>query len=298
MSSISLSQVSHKLPAHSRRWRTRKLATSVLVWLAILFSVLWSLFPFYWAVITSLKERPALFGNNWLPFIQYEPTLRHWENLVRLPRLGDAMWNSIVIATASAFIATAFGVPAAYAIARCRFPNRWRLGAMLVFMVLRLMPPVALVTPYMLLTLQFGLRDTLQGFVLINSTLNLPLVLIIMSGVFLDVPGQLEEASWVDGSTRFGSFARILIPIVIPAVAASWVLSFAFSWNEAMFAGALSFREARSMPELIVATGGGGGVNFQAASTRSLTMMVFPVIAALFAQRYLVRGLSLGAVKG
>jgi multiple sugar transport system permease protein len=248
-------------------------------------------------VITSLQERPAILVNNWLPFVQYEPTLQHWENLVRLPRLAEAKWHSIVIATASAFIATAFGVPAAYAIARCRFPNRWRLGAMLFFVVLRLMPPVALVTPYMPLTIQFGLRDTLQGFVLINSTLNLPLVLVVMSGVFLNVPGQLEEASWVDSSTRFGSFARILLPLVMPAVAASWVLSFAFSWNEAMFAGALSFREARSMPELIVATGG-GGVNFQAASMRSLTMMVFPVIASLFAQRYLVRGLSLGAVKG
>ena len=150
----------------------------------------------------------------------------------------------------------------------------------------------------MLLTIQFGLRDTLHGFVLINSTLNAPLVIIIMSGVFLDVPGQLEEASWVDGSGRFGSFARIMMPLVVPAVAASWVLSFAFSWNESMFAGALSFSEARTMPELIVATGGGGGVNFQAASTRSLSMMLFPMIAALFAQRYIVRGLSLGAVKG
>ena len=289
---------SHRLPAHSRRWRARKLTTNVLVWLAILLALLWTLFPIYWAVITSLKERPALFGNNWLPFVQYDPTLRNWENLFRLPRLAEAMWHSVVIATSSALIATAFGVPAAYAIARCRFPNRWRLGAMLFFMMLRLMPPVALVTPYMLLTLQFGLRDTLQGFVLINSTLNLPLVIIIMSGVFLDVPGQLEEASWVDGSSRFGSFARILLPLVMPAVAASWVLSFAFSWNEALFAGALSFREARSMPELVVATGGGGGVNFQAASTRSLSMLLFPLIASLFAQRYLVRGLSLGAVKG
>lgn len=285
-------------PTHSRRWRARKLFTSALVWVAIGAALFWTLFPIYWAVITSLKERPALFGNHWLPLISYETTWRHWQNLIHLPQLWEAMWHSIVIATASASIATALGVPAAYAIARCRFPARWRIGAMFIFMLLRLMPPVALVTPYLLLTLQFGLRDTLPGFILINSTLNAPLAIVIMSGVFLDLPAQLEEASWVDGSTRFGSFAWILLPLVMPAVAASWILCFAFTWNESMFASALSFKDARTMPELILATGGAGGVNFQAASTRSLSVMVFPLIASLFAQRYLVRGLSLGAVKG
>jgi multiple sugar transport system permease protein len=295
MSAVS---VSHRPRAHSPLWIAKKRATSALVWFAVLLAVVWSLYPIYWALITSIKERPALFGNAWIPFISYDPTLRHWENLLNLPRLWDSMWHSILIATTAATIATAVGVPAGYAIARCRFPGRWRVGAVLFFMMLRLMPPVALVTPYLLLTLQFGLRDTLQGFVLINTTLNAPLVIIIMSGVFLDVPGQLEEASWVDGSSRFGSFARIMVPLVVPAIAASWILCFAFTWNESMFGGALAFREARTMPELIVATGGGGGVNFQAASTRSLTMMAFPMIASLFVQRYIVRGLSLGAVKG
>jgi multiple sugar transport system permease protein len=119
-----------------------------------------------------------------------------------------------------------------------------------------------------------------------------------MSGVLLDVPQQLEEASWVDGTGRWGSFSRIVLPLVVPAVVASWMLAFAFSWNEYLFGSALSFTEARTMPELVVATGGGGGVNFQAASSRSLAMMALPLVASLLVQRYIVRGLSLGAVKG
>jgi multiple sugar transport system permease protein len=278
--------------------RARRLTFSLLTWAAIALAVLWTLYPFYWAVITSLKSRPDLFGNHWLPFASFEPNLRAWHALFRIPSLGRAMWHSIVISVTAATLATVLGVPAGYAIARCRFPNGWRITTMFIFMVLRLMPPVALVTPYLLLTLEFGLRDTLPGFVMINSTLNMPLAIVIMAGVFIDIPAQLEEAAWVDGTTRFGSFLHIVLPLVMPAVVASWMLCFAFTWNESMFGGALSFREARTMPELIVATGGGGGVNFQAASTRSLAVMVFPLIAALFSQRYLVRGLSLGAVKG
>lgn len=281
-----------------RRRRAHQVLSAAVVCLAIGAILVWTLYPFYWAIVTSLKERPALFGNHWLPFVSFEPTLRHWESLVRIPDLGRAMWHSIIISVASASIATGLGVPAAYALARCPMPAGWRIGAMFTFMILRLMPPVTLVTPYLLLTLQFGIRDTLPGFVMVHSTLNTPLVLVIMIGVFLDVPGQIEEAAWVDGANRRDSFARILLPLVMPAVAASWILCFAFTWNESMFASALAFREARTMPELILATGGAGGVNFQAASTRSLAVLVFPLIASLFAQRYLVRGLSLGAVKG
>jgi len=269
-----------------------------LVWVAIALGAIWTLFPFYWAAVTSLKRRGDLFGNKWMPFVSFDPSLDAWRSLFGVPQLGTAMWHSMVVSVAAATLATAISVPAGYAIARCPFPGRMRIGTMFAFMALRLMPPVALATPYLLLTLQLGIRDTLLGLVLINSTINAPLAIIILSGVFLDVPGQLEEASWVDGSTRFGSFAKILLPLVAPAVAVSWILCFAFTWNEAMLASALSFTDARTMPELIIATGGGGGVNFQAASTRSLTVMIFPLIASLFTQRYLVRGLSLGAVKG
>jgi len=102
----------------------------------------------------------------------------------------------------------------------------------------------------------------------------------------------------VDGVGRWGSFARICLPLAAPALTASWLLCLAFIWNEWMYASALGYIEARSFPVLIQATGSGGGVNFGAATTRALAATAVPVVAALLAQRYMVRALSLGAVKG
>jgi len=266
--------------------------------IAITLSLLWVLFPLYWAAITSFKSRADFFGNSWLPFVSFRPTLGSWRQLFARSDLAESMLNSIVIAGAAATLAVLLGVPAAYGIARCAFPHRWRVGMVLFFVALRVFPPVLLVTPYLLLTHQFGLRDTTTGLALVNATLNLPLAVIIMSGAFLDVPRALEEAAWVDGATRFGGFVRIGLPLVAPAVTASWLLCLAFSWNESMFANALSFSEARSMPVLVISSGGGSGVNFGAASTRTLAVILLPMAVALAAQRYIVRGLSLGALKG
>lgn len=284
-------------PRHRHAGKHRWI-TSVLTWIAIAIALFWTLFPFYWGIMNSVKDFPELFNNSWLPYIDFQPNWAYWERFFELKGLGKAMTNSLIVGVCSATIAMVLGVPAAYAIARCPMPNRWRVGAMLVFMSLRVFPPVAFVTPYLTLAAQFRLRDTLIALVLINASLNVALVLVIMSGVFLDMPGSLEEAAWVDGDTRWGSFSRVLLPLVAPGIVASWMLCFAFTWNEYLFGSALSFTEARTMPELILATGGAGGVNFQAASTRSLSLMAFPLLASLFVQKYIVRGLSLGAVKG
>jgi multiple sugar transport system permease protein len=120
----------------------------------------------------------------------------------------------------------------------------------------------------------------------------------VLVGAFQEIPRELEEAAWTDGLGRWASFARICLPLAAPALAAAWLLSLAFSWNEWMYASALGYVDARSFPVLIQATGGGGGVNFGAATTRALAATAVPVLAALFAQRYMARALSLGAVKG
>jgi multiple sugar transport system permease protein len=283
-------------------WRTgrspwenlRKILATVAVAVAALIAI----FPLYWAVVTSLRPRDVEISDLWLPGVTFEPTLTAWQRLVALPGLVSSLGNSIVISAGAATLAVVLAAPAAYAIGRLRFPRGWAAGMLLGFLFLRLLPPVVYLPSYMLLLRNLGLIDTLAGLVIVNTTFNVPLAAMILAGAFREIPRELEEASWVDGVGRWGSFARICLPLAAPALAATWLLCLAFSWNEWMYASALGYTEARSFPVLIQATGSGGGVNFGAATTRALAATAVPILAALFAQRYMVRALSLGAVKG
>lgn len=255
-------------------------------------------FPLYWAVVTSLRPRDAELGDLWLPGITFSPTTAAWERLAALPGLWAALGNSVAISVAAATLSLVLAAPAAYAIGRLPFPRGWAGAMLLGFLVLRLLPPVVYLPSYLLLLRQLGLVDTLVALVIVNATFNLPLAAIVLAGAFREIPRELEEAAWVDGVNRWGSFARICLPLAAPALAATWLLCLAFIWNEWMYASALGYIEARSFPVLIQATGGGGGVNFGAATTRALAATAVPIIAALLAQRFMVRALSLGAVKG
>lgn len=269
-----------------------------LLLLATLLGLVWTLFPFYWGIVTSLKAGRDTFGNLWLPWLTFQPTLLGWRRLLAVEGLAGALLDSALIAIGAATIATLLGTAAGYGIARYRFPGRWQVGLILWFVLQRVLPPILFLPPYLLLLRAFGLTDTVAGLVLINAAFNLPLVAIVMSGAFRDLPRELEEAAAIDGASRARAFLAIAVPLVVPAIAASWLLALAFAWNEWMFASAVGYTEAKSFPVLIQATGGGGGVNYQAASTRALAAMALPLVAALLAQRWLVRALSLGAVKG
>ena len=237
-------------------------------------------------------------GDLWLPGVTFQPTMAAWERLAALQGLWSSLANSVAISVGAATLAVVLAAPAAYALGRLTFPAGWAPALLLGFIVLRLLPPVVYLPSYLLLLRQLGLIDTLAGLVVVNATFNLPLAAIVLVGAFREVPRELEEAAWVDGIGRWGSFARICLPLVAPAIAASWLLCLAFIWNEWMYASALGYIDAKSFPVLIQATGSGGGVNFGAATTRALAATAVPILAALLAQRYMVRALSLGAVKG
>lgn len=265
---------------------------------AVAATVLIALFPLYWAVVISLKPRDVPLTEVWLPGVTFAPSLTAWRGLFEVPDLSSSFWNSVLISAGGATLAVVLAAPAAYALARRSFPHGWAAGMLLGFLLLRLVPPVVYLPAYLLLLRQLGLIDTILALVLVNATINLPLAAIILTGAFREIPRDIEEASWVDGVGRWGSFARICVPLAAPALAASWLLCLAFIWNEWMYASAIGYVEAKSFPVLIQATGAGGGVNFGAATTRALAATAAPVIAALLAQRYMVRALSLGAVKG
>ena len=208
------------------------------------------------------------------------------------------MVNSIIISFGSATVALVLGTLAAYGIARFHF-NRPRNGSLTTwFLSQRVLPPVIFVTPFFLIMRQLNLLDTVWALIMLNATFNLPFPVIILTQMFREVPIELEEAAQVDGASRLGIFLRIAIPLVLPGIVVSWILCLAFSWNEFLFGFATTVQNARPVTVFLAGGDQTRGVDFQAIGTRMLLAASVPTIAALMIQRYIVRGLSLGAVKG
>jgi multiple sugar transport system permease protein len=279
--------------------RSSRVVRSFLVWLAIGFVVVWVLSPFAWAVLTTFKSGTAVYNNQWIPWVQFDPTLRSWRSLFRLPVLKEALATSAVVSIAVASTAVLLAAPASYSIARMKWSERWQSGLLFGFLGQRIMPPVVLITPYMLLSARLGLRDTIQGLVVINVTFMLPLAVIVIHGAFAGMPPELIEAAGLDGAGAFRTFMQIAVPLAGPALIAAWVLCLAFTWNEWLYADFMTFEKVETMPvALIAVVGGGSGANVPSAMARALAMMVVPIAAALATQRFIATGLSMGAVKG
>ncbi|MDP8945449.1 MAG: carbohydrate ABC transporter permease [Actinomycetota bacterium] len=256
------------------------------------------LFPFYWAFLNSIKRPEETFQPSWIPFLQFQPTLEHWRSQLAIPEIRHALLNSTIISVGAATLALLLGTLAAYALARFRF-NRPSNGALTTwFISQRVLPPVMFVTPFFLLMRQFGLLDSVWALVLLNATFTLPFAVIILSQTFRELPRELEEAALVDGASQLQSFFWIMLPLALPGLAAAWVICMAFSWNEFLFALSLTSQSAIPMPVIIAGAEHTRGVQFWFVGVNVLMTMLVPIVLALLAQRYIIRGLTLGALKG
>ena len=276
----------------------RKIATRVTLLVVSVIVVIWIVFPFYWAFLNSIKPAVDTFGSKWIPWVQFEPRLDTWRRVWDIREVRQGLLTSAAIGLGGATLAIAFGVPAAYAIARFRYGNKGNMVITNWFLSQRILPPVIFAPPIFILARALGLLDTVLALVLLSGTFNIPFVVLIMSQMFRDVPIDLEESAQVDGANRWEIFRRIALPLVAPGVVASWLIVLAFSWNEVFFALVLASKDAIPLTMYIVGLSGTRGVDFPAASTMALLMIAVPTIIALTCQRFIVRGLSLGAVKG
>ncbi|MDR5709012.1 MAG: carbohydrate ABC transporter permease [Armatimonadota bacterium] len=263
--------------------------------------LVWVLFPLYWAGITSLKEPTETFRPTLLPFVQFTPTLSNWQDQLRLAGrdiLRD-LQNSLLVAAASASLALLLGSMAGYALARFRFhigPLRnhdiatWFLSQVIL-------PPAVVVIPFFLFMQRLGLLDTPLALILAHTTMNLPLATLLMRDTFLGLPVELEEAALVDGASRLRTFVHVVLPLAAPALVSTGLLAFAFSWNEFLYALTLTFERATTIPLLIAGAKMSQGIQFWFVSVRVLLALLPPVLLAFTVQRYVVRGLTLGAVR-
>ncbi|TSD84268.1 carbohydrate ABC transporter permease [Mycobacterium sp. KBS0706] len=255
-------------------------------------------FPLYWAISTALRNPADTFtvAGLGIPWLDFEPTLNNFVVELSTPEGWRAMQTSLIVSLSAVALALALGLPAAYALARFRF---WSNSDITIwFLSQRVLPPVATLLPFYIVFRSLDMLDSKTALILCNATFILPFVVVILRQTFLDLPVELEEAALVDGASHWQAFLRVALPLAAPAVAATAMIIFAFAWNEFLFSSSLGITETKMMPAHMAGAVDTRGVQFWFMATRALIAMIPPVLLALFAQRYIVRGLTLGAVKG
>lgn len=269
-----------------------KLDRFLLQALAIVLAFL-VLSPFLWLLVMSFKTNAEIF--HWPPRLLFPPTLDNYAKLWT-SEFRSSFANSLTVSVASTAISLVIGVPAAYAL------SRWsgRGGGTISLWILasRMAPPIAFTIPYFLAYRHLELLDTLTGLTIIYLTFNLSLVIWMMRPFYDQLPRALEEAAWIDGATLWQGFYKIILPLSGPGLAATAILCFLFAWNDFFFALILTRTEAMTAPVAVV-----NFMNYEGWEWGRIaaggTMIMLPVLLFSFVvRRYLISGLTGGAVKG
>ena len=279
--------------APDQRWRFVRLLFVAFLGLWLLFT----LFPFYFMSITALKS--AAETNLTVPtFWPKEFFPSNFAGVFAEPTNFDALIDSFVIATGNTLLALFLGTLAGYAFAR--FP-RQAGGENLAFWILsnRMFPPVAVLVPMFFLfdNTPWG-TDSALSLIILYLVFNLPLATWLMMVFFRDAPRELEEAAYLDGWTPFQAFARITLPLVLPGMISVAMLCWIFAWNEYLFANLFVGSEVRTYTIVIPTFTHGSQTLWNLQMAFSLIAMIPPVTLVILLRRYMVRGLSLGVVKG
>ncbi len=261
--------------------------------------IAWTIFvlsPIYWTVTTSFKgEADVYLGPKFFPWIDFKPTLWAWRKMLTIERdmILRPLINSVIIATISSLFAMVFGSMAAYGLTRFQYKFAfWRNQDILVWIVSqRMMPPIVTVLALFIMLKVVNLIDTRPGMILTYTAFNLPLAVWMMRNFLIHLPRSTEEAAMVDGASSMQTLFQIVIPMILPGLAATYLICFIFAWNEFLFALFLTFNKSQTIPLLIAAQHFQRGPQWWDISALAVIAITPVVIIALFLQRYLVKGL-------
>ena len=270
----------------------------VLKYLLLLSVLVATLTPVYWMLTISLKREVDQFAvpPRWFSF---SPTLEHYSDAFLNRSFGQYLLTSMIVAICSTFCALVIGTIAAYALARLRMPRGLNRKLSLWILSTRMFPPIVTAVPLFLMMRDLHLLNTRLSLIILYTGFNLPFVVWMMRGFFVEVPRELEEAAMVDGDTRVGALRRVLLPLVAPGLAATAVFCLIISWNEFLFALVLTQTDAAmTLPVGIAGRVTQYEIKWGVMSAAGVVAMLPILVFAMAVQRYLVRGLSLGAVKG
>ncbi|WEZ86170.1 carbohydrate ABC transporter permease (plasmid) [Rhizobium sp. 32-5/1] len=266
----------------------------ILLYILIAIVLIVFMTPIYLIVVSSLKPSALMFSRP--PTFIFTPTLQHYYDLFTMRPFHLQILNSLIVALGSTAFSLVVGSLAAYAISRIK--SRWINDVSFWILSMRMFPPIAVVVPYYIIFKSIGLLDTPLALIIVYSTFNIPLTVWLMKGFFDEVPEALEEAAQVDGHGVIATFWYVTLPLTAPGLAVAAVFCFIFSWNEFLFALMLTGSKAQTVTIAVMSFWSSDAVQWGRIMAGSFVVLIPGVIFVLTCQRWLVKGLTMGSVKG
>jgi len=276
--------------------------------------LLWTficLFPIYWTATTSFKTAASVTQGLLIPWIDFEPSWKGWRNLGFSPdtlfvesspreEFLARFFNTAFISASASALAVILGSFAAYGLSRFNYKFGFMRNPDISFFFLSqlILPPVVLALPVLVLYRELDLLDTHIGMILIYTLTVLPIVIWIMRDQFNAVPIELEEAALVDGASVWMSFFKIVLPIVLPGIASAFILCLILCWNEYFLAALITSTDAKTMPVMVASQISSQSIKWWNMAAISAALCLPLIIVAIFLERYIVKGMAAGAIKG
>jgi multiple sugar transport system permease protein len=265
----------------------------------VLFLGLWLLitvFPLYWIAVTSFKTPGAIFSYP-LTYWPEEFSLENYVGLFEKAQFGTYIANSLLVATVAATVATLISMLSAYVLARFEFRTKGAL--MMAFLVTQMIPAFIALGPLYLMMVQLKLVDSKIGLILIYIAVCIPFCTIMLRGFFANVPDALEEAAMIDGLSRFGALFKVIVPVMKPGIVAAFIFNFVNCWNELFLSVTLMNRdENKTIPTALNGFISSFNIDWGSMSAAAVLTIIPTMVLFAFASRYIVQGLTAGAVKG
>lgn len=290
--------------------RIRQLLGRIGIYAALVFWAFVSLFPVYWTITTSMKVAKDVQLGHLIPFVDFQPNWLGWRSVGLSPdTLGNVstvrdefvqrFLNSVTTAIGASVLAVLIGALAAYGLSRFQYKFLWMRNKDIAFFFLSqlILPPVVLALPFLVLYRELALLDSTIGLVLLYTLTVLPIVIWIMKDQFDTIPTELDEAAQVDGLGSWGTFFRIILPMALPGMVAAFILSLILCWNEYFFAALLTSSNAKTLPVMVASQTGSQGINWWSMAALSTAAIAPLVVVGIFLERYIIKGLTAGAVK-
>ena len=260
----------------------------------IVFAII-CIIPVTWLIYTSFKPRMLTFVSPPV-WIRFTPTLENYRRLIQERNLLKPLFNSVVIVVISTTITIFVGSFASYVFSR--YKKGWIRPTLFIILITNMIPPVVVILPLFLLARRLNLYDTRIMMIVVYTALSLAFAIWMLRSFFLEIPTEIEESALIDGCNKVGVLFRIIFPLTAPAIASTAILVFIFNWNEFIIALVITSRNAFTLPILANSLISAKGVMWGQIAAASTFITVPEIIFIMFAQKHIVRGLTMGAVKG